>query len=191
MISLNTGTIGVFTETVVLDPTDTNPSGYSAVQSDITLQVTGTIVAPPPPPPPPLPIGIAWGDVHLTTFDGLYYNFQAEGEFTLAKSTRSGDSYDVQIRTTPYGTGSSVSVIDEVAAALGNQSVTFAISRADTVWLNGTAQAMGVGSVLSINRRHGAGTVGQQLPGHLEHRRVAERQQRRHVSERQHLALRD
>jgi hypothetical protein len=151
VISLNTGTIGVFTETVVLQPTDTNPSGYSQVENDVTVTVTGTIVAPPPPPPPPVPTAIAWGDVHLTTFDGLYYNFQAEGEFTLAKSTVAGDGFDVQIRTEPYGAGSSVSVIDQIAAGLGNQSVTFGLNRADTVYLNGTAQAMGVGSVLTIN----------------------------------------
>ncbi len=151
VITLNTGTIGVFTETVVLDPTDTNASGYSAVQSDVTVTVTGTIVAPPPPPPPPVPTAIAWGDVHLTTFDGLYYDFQAVGEFTLAKSTVAGDSYDVQIRTTQYGPGAAVSVIDQVAAALGDQSVTFGLGRSDVVYLNGTAQAMGVGSVLTIN----------------------------------------
>ena len=31
------------------------------------------------------------GDVHLTTFDGLLYNFQAVGEFVLAKSTAPGE----------------------------------------------------------------------------------------------------
>ena len=95
----------MFTETVVLQPTDTNPSGYSQVQNNVTVVVTGTIVAP---PPLPVPTAIAWGDVHLTTFDGLYYNFQAEGEFTLAKSTVAGDDFDVQIRTEQYGAGSSV-----------------------------------------------------------------------------------
>jgi hypothetical protein len=152
VIQLNTGTIGVFTEQVVLHPIDTNPSGYSQVENNVTVMVTGTIVAPPPPPPPPpVPTAIAWGDVHLTAFDGLYYNFQAVGEFMLAKSTVAGDSFDVQIRTAQYGSGSSVSVIDQIAAALGNESVTFGLNRADTVYLNGTAQAMGVGSVLTVN----------------------------------------
>jgi hypothetical protein len=98
-----------------------------------------------------VPTAIAWGDVHLTTFDGLYYNFQAVGEFTLAKSTVAGDSYDVQIRTEQYSPGASVSVMNEIAVALGNQSVTFGINHDDVVYLNGTAQAMGVGSVLTIN----------------------------------------
>src|SRR6202034_4395162 len=123
-ISLGTGTIGVYTETVVLDPTDTNATGYSQPQNDVTLTVTGTIVPMPLPPPPSMPTATAWGDVHLTTFDGLYYNFQAVGEFTLAKSTVAGDSFNVQIRTAQYG-GSSVSVMEQVAAGVGdNQHVT-------------------------------------------------------------------
>ena len=151
-IELGTGTIGVYTETVVLDPTDTNDSGYSQPQNDVTLTVTGTIVPAPLPPPPSLPTATAWGDVHLTTFDGLYYNFQAVGEFTLARSTVAGDNFNVQIRTTQYG-GSSVSVIDQVAAGFGDdQHVTFGTSASQpaTVLLNGGAATF-VNGVLTLD----------------------------------------
>ncbi len=78
------------------------------------------------------------GDVHLTTYDGLYYNFQAAGEFILAKSTQPGDSFQVQIRLQPWHTSASVSVITEAAVAVGTHRVTFDLTRADTVWLDGT-----------------------------------------------------
>ena len=160
VVQLNTGTIGVYTETVVLDPTDTNPTGYSQPQNDVTLTVTGTIVPMPLPPPPTIPTATAWGDVHLTTFDGLYYNFQAVGEFTLAKSTVAGDSFNVQIRTTQYG-GSSVSVMDQVAAGIGTDAVTFGTSASQpaTVLLNGGAATF-VNGVLTL----ADGTVTEESP---------------------------
>jgi hypothetical protein len=170
VVSLNTGTIGVFTETVVLDPTDTNATGYSGPMNDVTLTVTGTIVPAPLPPPPPLPTAIAWGDVHLTTFDGLYYNFMAVGEFTLAKSTVSGDGFDVQIRTEQYN-DSSVSVIDQVAVGFGSdddQHVTFGLVGATdqpyAVMQNGT-QAVFTNGVLSVmDGSNAVGTVTEESP---------------------------
>ncbi len=52
-VALNTGTIGTFTETVVLTPTGTNASGYSGVLANETIVVVGTILPEPPPAPPP------------------------------------------------------------------------------------------------------------------------------------------
>ena len=102
-----------------------------------TIDVVGTIVAQPPPSPPPLPTAIAWGDVHITTFDGLYYNFQAEGEFVLAQSTVANDSFQVQVRLQPYSANSTVSVITMLAAEVGTSRITFALGRTDAVWING------------------------------------------------------
>ena len=62
------------------------------------------------------------GDVHLRTFDNLYYNFQAVGEFVLAKSVLPGDSFEVQIRTQPWYNSASVSVTTEAGTAVGNSS---------------------------------------------------------------------
>ena len=48
------------------------------------------------------PVGIAHDDVHLQTYDGLLYDFQAAGEFILSQSTLPGDSFEVQVRMQPW-----------------------------------------------------------------------------------------
>ncbi|GEM46810.1 hypothetical protein DC3_24450 [Deinococcus cellulosilyticus NBRC 106333 = KACC 11606] len=45
--------------------------------------------------------GTSFGDPHLQSFDGTQYSFQAVGEFVLARSTLSGDPFEVQVRYTP------------------------------------------------------------------------------------------
>ncbi len=107
---------GTFTRTITLEP-GSGTAGY-ALPADV-LTVEGTVPSPPstggggggyggpsgptPPVPPPLPTGpqaIDNGDVHLTTFEGLRYDFQAVGEFVLAKSSNGG-SFQVQARFQP------------------------------------------------------------------------------------------
>ena len=44
-VTFNTGTAGVFTETLVVSPTGSNASGYSAALAAETITVTGTIVS--------------------------------------------------------------------------------------------------------------------------------------------------
>ena len=80
-----------------------------------------------------------FGDVHLTTFDGLYYNFQAEGEFVLTKSMLPADTFQVQIRLQPWNGSTSVSVMTQVAAQVGSDRVTFDVTRPGTVWVDGSA----------------------------------------------------
>ena len=76
---------------------------------------------------------LGWGDVHLTTFDKLLsYNFQAEGEFVLAASAQPNNSYQVQIRLQPYGDSYSVTIMTQIAAAVGNDRVTFDLRLAPT-----------------------------------------------------------
>ena len=80
------------------------------------------------------------GDIHLRTYDNLYYNFQATGEFTLARSTTPGDAFDVQIRSQPWSNSASVSVTTEAAIALGGDDrVTFDVNRTGTIWVDGSA----------------------------------------------------
>ena len=83
--------------------------------------------------------GGASGEPHFTTFDGTYYDFQGVGEFVLAKSTVVGDTFEVQIRTSPYFGSSAVTAINEVAVKIGSQRVTFDQGRADLVWVDGSA----------------------------------------------------
>ena len=140
VVVLSTGTVGVFTETVTLSPTDYNPGGYSKQLAPETVTITGTVVAAPK-PIPVARIGNAWGDVHITTFDGLYYNFQAEGEFVLARSTVAGDSFQIQTRLQPLGS-SSVTLTTAIAAQIGTDRVTFEAGRADVVWIDGVAASL-------------------------------------------------
>ena len=113
-----------------------NSSGYSAALPDRTLTITYDLT------PPTMAFSYAWGDVHIITYNGLHYDFQAAGEFTLAKSRVPGDSFDIQLRLQPWSAGASVTVITEVAASVGTDRVTFDISRPDVVWVDGVASTL-------------------------------------------------
>jgi hypothetical protein len=90
--------------------------------------------------------------VHLTTYDGLYYDFQAAGEFVLTQSTLPGDSFQIQTRLEPYGSSSSVSVMTMIGAEVGSDRVTFAINRTNTVWVDGTPEtALAIGSPVTLS----------------------------------------
>jgi hypothetical protein len=86
--------------------------------------------------------GGAGGDPHFTTFDGTYYDFQGVGEFVLAKSTVVGDTFEVQIRTSPFFGSTTVTAMSEIAVKIGNQRVTFDQGRADLVWVDGAPVAL-------------------------------------------------
>jgi len=81
-------------------------------------------------------------DVHLTTFDGLYYNFQAAGEFILTQSTLLGNSFQIQIRLQPWGNSPAVTVMTQIAAAIGTDRVTFGINRSSFVMVDGNPVAL-------------------------------------------------
>ncbi len=106
------------------------------------------------------PNGGGEGDVHMLTFDGLHYDFQAVGEFVAARSTEPGNPFQVQIQT-QSGNGA-VSTTEQLAAALGDARVTFAVGRADPVWINGAPdKALRGGAV----QRLAGGTLAQLSSG--------------------------
>lgn len=73
--------------------------------------------------PPVIPVGLeadVFGDPHLVSLDGLGYDFQAVGEFTLVESSDPDAPLDVQIRTAPVEGSDLVSVITAVAFDLGD-----------------------------------------------------------------------
>jgi choice-of-anchor C domain-containing protein len=55
--------------------------------------------SPPPPPSPPVSSGADWGEPRLRTIDGLTYDFQATGEFVLARSTTGGPTVHARFGT--------------------------------------------------------------------------------------------
>ncbi|MEH1953547.1 VWD domain-containing protein [Nostoc sp.] len=62
-----------------------------------------------------------WGDPHMTTFDGLKYDLQTLGEFTLVKSHRS--DFEVQSRHIPYNSSGSLAISSAVAMKVGGDRV--------------------------------------------------------------------
>lgn len=63
--------------------------------------------------------GRSSGDPHLSTHDGLKYDFQGVGEFVLSKA----EEFEVQARMVPWGGSKTVSINGAVAAKFGNDRV--------------------------------------------------------------------
>jgi T5SS/PEP-CTERM-associated repeat protein len=77
------------------------------------------------------------GDVHMLTFDGLHYDFQAVGAFVAVRSTAPGTPWQVQIETA--GVHGVASVTTELAVAFGDAVVTFALGRPISLHVDGAA----------------------------------------------------
>jgi probable HAF family extracellular repeat protein len=77
------------------------------------------------------PSGTVVGDPWFTTFDGRGYGFWDIGEYTLARSTRDGDPFDVQIRTERWAAHPGRSMVAAVAADLCGHRASFDLDRAE------------------------------------------------------------
>jgi hypothetical protein len=73
------------------------------------------------------------GDPHLTTMDGLRYDFQAAGEFVLARAP----GLEVQARQEPWRSSKVVSVNTQLALGVGSARVTFDAGASVTVRVGG------------------------------------------------------
>jgi len=109
--------------------------------------------------PPRLPDGQHWGDTHVVTFDGLHYDFQVVGEYTLVRSTQ--DDFLVQVRQVPVR-GPRVASIDQaVAVRIGGQRVTFTtengavVLRIDGEVISGPLPRLKTGSLTTSTTLYG------------------------------------
>jgi RHS repeat-associated protein len=87
-----------------------------------------------------IPPGGSTGDPHLKTLDGVKYDFQAAGEFSLVKSTT--DDFEVQTRQEHWRGKTNVSVNTAIALKLGGQQIEFYLNAPDSVIINGNSTAI-------------------------------------------------
>ncbi|HEX8101862.1 MAG TPA: VWD domain-containing protein [Solirubrobacteraceae bacterium] len=101
------------------------------------------------------------GDPHLTTLDGLHFDFQAAGEFLLARSR--GSDLEIQARQEPYGESKGVTVNTQIALRLGGRRVTLAPGPSDqgyapVVRIDGAVEGLAAGTSVTV----GDGTLTRQ-----------------------------
>lgn len=100
-------------------------------------------------------VGTGEGDVHMTTFDGLKYDFQAAGDFVVTQSTDPANPWEIQMRTTSWG--SAISVTQVLGTEVGDEQVTFAVGRDNTVHIDGVADTgLQVGDVQQLGNDDGS-----------------------------------
>lgn len=87
---------------------------------------------------PPRP-GSGWGEPHLLTLDGLTYDFQAIGDFTLVQAT-TGD-LEIQARQLPYRDSTHVAVTAGLAIRDHDDHVEWTAGAVDPI-VNGRARPM-------------------------------------------------
>jgi RHS repeat-associated protein len=90
------------------------------------------------------------GDPHLTTLDGINYDFQSVGEFTLVKSTT--DDFEIQTRHQPWLGSTSVSVNSAIALKLGGQRIGFYLNDPNPLKINGTAATLPDGALYAVGQ---------------------------------------
>lgn len=94
--------------------------------------------------------GGGWGDPHLTTFDGIAYDFQGAGEFVIVEGT-GGNDFMVQGRQAPWGGSSTrVTVYTAIAAKIGDDRVVIYADRNPILWVNGVSTPLGGNRIIGL-----------------------------------------
>jgi hypothetical protein len=131
-----------------------------------------TITAVPQPKTPTTPVsigprpctspsstGYSEGDPHIGTLDGLAYDFQAAGEFTLVRSP--SGALDVQVRQQPAPSSSSVAFDTAVALLDGGTRVEVDPGQTPRLLVDGKAVTLGA----SVEHLPGGGTIALHTSG--------------------------
>ena len=105
--------------------------------------------------------GTGAGDVHMLTYDGMRYDFQADGAYVLTRSTVPGDNFQIEIQTAPFSENNATSLITALAAQLGSDVITFDAAAANPLIVDGVAdtalnspgdvQTFGAGNVTELS----------------------------------------
>jgi hypothetical protein len=88
--------------------------------------------------------GSSTGDPHISPYDGVWYDFQAAGEFVLTRSTT--DDLEVQVRQQPYAGSRYVAVNTAVAARVAGDRVGIYLGSPLGVRVNGRPALLGSGT---------------------------------------------
>jgi hypothetical protein len=92
-------------------------------------------------------------DPHLTSFDGVHFDFQGAGEYHFARSNE--HDIDVQVRYEPAHASQHVSVNTAVAARVGPNRVTVVAGRTPAIEVNGSPVAVGSGLANAVAHESG------------------------------------
>jgi RHS repeat-associated protein len=94
--------------------------------------------------------GRTYNDPHLETLDGLGYDFQTVGEFTLVKSTT--DDFEIQTRQQAWGTSTSASANAAIAIKSGGQRIALYADQPQKLVINGTATTLPDGGLYAVGQ---------------------------------------
>ncbi len=119
---------------------------------DVTARLTdiaGNVGANSSGAPVTVAVGGGHGDVHMVSFNGSIYDFQAVGDFVAVQSTDAGNPWQVQIRTESFPGATSITTA--LGATLGADRVSFAVGRTNPVFVDGAPDTtLQVGAVQSL-----------------------------------------
>lgn len=88
------------------------------------------------------------GDTHLTTFDGLYYDFQASGDFILAETS---PEFVVQTRQASGAPRWPLAAVNkEVAVGMGKTHIALCLDESTPLHVDGKPNQLGDGKSLSL-----------------------------------------